>query len=194
MRLWLLGIAAGLGAAAGAGYGIYSGERIAAYSFAGAVLLPIGILLIWLNVWALRMLIPWGSHFGKTEPMLVVLLDGFIIVVAIPAYQDFLVRSKVQETLALAAPLIRAIETQFELRKEFPQGIDPARTIPLTTGEKASVVRYDAKSGIVTVVLAFSPVEGKSLVFVPKGDIASKPVWMCSSPDIRKIHLPDGCR
>jgi hypothetical protein len=56
------------------------------------------------------------------------------------------------------------------------------------------LMSVDGRIGTVRVTLAFPPVEGKSLLFVPTRNRNKTIVWRCTSEDIEAKYLPEACR
>lgn len=51
-------------------------------------------------------------------------------------------------------------------------------------------IDFDSQQGAVVVTMSKTPVEGKTLLIVPKG----KSMWKCLSREITEEYLPPGCR
>jgi type IV pilus assembly protein PilA len=93
--------------------------------------------------------------FTLIELMIVVAIIGILAAIAVPAYQDYTVRSKVSEGASLASATRTAIDVAFS--EGYPLGSMPIRsTLGIASdpnsyaGKYVSAVAYDVQ-GIITV-------------------------------------------
>lgn len=59
--------------------------------------------------------------FTLIELMIVVAIIGVLSTLAVPTYQDFVVRAQISEGLKLAEPIQRAVETYYQTQQHFPE-------------------------------------------------------------------------
>ena len=129
--------------------------------------------------------------FTLIELMIVVAIIGILAAIAIPAYQDYIVRAKVTEGLSLASALKTAVAENASNGKNFDSGVVAfvpttkvtALAIAPATGE--ITITYAANAGNGTLVL--SPRDGgvagaalagtATLSTVPTNAIS----WNCNS-------------
>ena len=127
--------------------------------------------------------------FTLIELMIVVAIIGILAAIAIPAYQDYLVRSKVTEGLTLAAAAKTSVSENAANGSAFAQGW----TAPGATANVASVgitpatgvitITYTATAGNGTLIL--TPVDGSAVAGTALG-VGVPPVngsitWLCKS-------------
>ena len=117
---------------------------------------------------------------------------GIIAAVALPAYSDYTVRARVAAAVLVGHQATRAVEDFYLRNNALPRDLKEAG-MPDPVSREARSVSVDPRSGVVQVVLPFSPLEGKSILFVPKRD-DSGIVWTCSSDDVKPRYLPAPCR
>ena len=59
---------------------------------------------------------------------------------------------------------------------------------------EAKTLRYDRKSGALTVLLKGGPVEGKAVVLTPAPTGYGALFWSCRTVDVPERYLPASCR
>ena len=122
--------------------------------------------------------------------------------IAIPAYQDYLVRAQVNEGLVLAEGAKTALARYRARQHRWPRdngqaGLAPAASIG---GKYVDRVEAGADGSIVVHFSALPPqhanalIAGKTLVLEPAAPAGSQPQWRCHSDDIPAKYLPASCR
>jgi Tfp pilus assembly major pilin PilA len=143
----------------------------------------------------------------------VIMMMGMMAAIAIPAYQDYTIRSQVTEGLNAAAAYKAAVAEAYaggnefgaitteSLRLESPQNLLYVDSLEVISG--AIEIKYGNRAN--------ARISGKSLVIVPGSDANHDVVWMCGrqSPphgvqpaiadaaqytSIENKYLPSGCR
>lgn len=88
--------------------------------------------------------------FTLIELMIVVAIVGILAAIAIPAYQDYLIRSKVSEALAAAGACKTSVTEFYQSQNALPVDIDEAGCSSVTTAYVASLAVED---GVISVTL-----------------------------------------
>jgi hypothetical protein len=102
-------------------------------------------------------------------------------------------RAKIAEAAKTGRQASEAVGIYARKRGRFPNQIEEAFIRPAAL-QDIKLLSVDSKTGRVKVDLAFKPVEGKSLVFVPTRNKDRSYTWRCTSQDIDPKLLPEGCR
>jgi len=171
------------GAALGAVYSDAGGLDMALMAAAVALLFVFAALLVRVGIWTLvKYEYPGRWFYNTRESVLIIAVFVLLLAAAIPAWLDYRVRKSVEASVADAAPARRLIENYFAGNRSFPGSID------------AKTLRYDRKSGALTVLLHDGPVEGKSVVLTPAPTGFGALSWTCRTVDVPERYLPAACR
>lgn len=110
--------------------------------------------------------------FTLIELMIVVAIIGILAAVALPAYQDYIVRAKVTEGLSLASAAKLAVTENASNGAAFTSGW----ATPVATGSVSSIA-VDATNGQITVAYtpAISPAGSNTIIMEPLAESAATP-------------------
>jgi len=139
--------------------------------------------------------------FTLIELMIVVAIIGILAAIAIPAYQDYTIRSQVSEGLSLADGAKTAIAEYYTNKGSFPSanasaGLADAASIK---GNYVDSVNVGTTPGVITVTYgnnANSNIKNKTLQLSANatgGSIA----WICKAGGTDPVpakYLPSSCR
>jgi uncharacterized RDD family membrane protein YckC/Tfp pilus assembly protein PilE len=121
---------------------------------------------------------------------------GILAAVAIPAYQDYVVKSKMFKAEATGRMATQAVENYAAQTGKIPASL--AETgVNLPAMREVDDVTVNPQDGEVQVVFAAgmgSRIAGKALVFDATRGADGKIVWTCSGPGIAANMLPPDCR
>jgi type IV pilus assembly protein PilA len=149
--------------------------------------------------------------FTLIELMIVVAIIGILAAVAIPAYQDYTVRSKVAEGLALAGGVKTTIsETRMSMGRflgvsgdhaNASYGLPPAQSINGQYVHQITANMDDTYPGLIVIHFTGDPaITGKELVLIPTVNGGGLR-WSCGLPEgmtepshIEDKYLPASCR
>ena len=134
--------------------------------------------------------------FTLIELMIVVAIIGILAAMAIPAYQDYVTRTKVAEGLAIASPAKTSVAETFQSTGTYPTtnvlaGLPAPTSI---TGKYVKSIGVGA-NGVITITYNFDPLNDKTVILTPDASPAGKGAiaWTCSSA-IDTKYLPAACR
>ncbi len=135
--------------------------------------------------------------FTLIELMIVVAIIGILAAVALPAYQDYLVRSKVTEGLGMAAACKTSVTEYYASR---------ANTLPATldaAGCSTALTQYvqsmDVAAGVITVAfnaLGGSLLAGQTIIYTPTPNPTNAAIldWSCTTGNVESKYRPAVCR
>ena len=132
--------------------------------------------------------------FTLIELMIVVAIIGILAAIAIPAYQDYTVRSQVTEGMNLASPVETGIAEYFANTGSFPTALSSVGISSSPTGKYVSAVGITSGAIVVTYGLqANSNVNNKNLTLTPYTDANNDVVWVCGAHTVPTgASLPTG--
>jgi type IV pilus assembly protein PilA len=132
--------------------------------------------------------------FTLIELMIVVAIIGILAAIALPAYQDYVVRSRVSEAMVFADAAKTTVAENAANAKAFDSGW----TAPAATDNLASVV-IDAGDGRITVTTN-ARAGGGSVIFAPQPALvagvlpADRIDWTCTGGTLDPKYRPAKCR
>ncbi|MDF3031901.1 MAG: hypothetical protein K0R03_2459 [Moraxellaceae bacterium] len=141
-------------------------------------------------------------HKGFTliELMIVVAIIGILAAVAIPAYQDYTVRTKVAEGLTLASGVKASItETRLSMGRwlggsNASYGLPNDASISGNNVARVHVV-FGPWGHIAIYYTGNAALNGQRLYLYPSWSGGEGSItWVCGSPDLPDKYLPANCR
>ena len=133
--------------------------------------------------------------FTLIELMIVVAIIGILAAVAIPAYQDYIVRARVTEGLSLSTAGKTAISEYFSSQGTLPTNNTQAglATSEDISGNSVDNVNIDA-NGAIVITFSTPAIDGSQLELRPSTG-AGKIVWDCmAGGNLEAKYRPSSCR
>ena len=132
--------------------------------------------------------------FTLIELMIVVAIIGILAAIAIPAYQDYIKRSKVTELAGAASACKVSVAEYFQSQGALPTDITQAGC---SSPDSKYVSGLGVASGTITVSARSigTGVDGSTFVLVPTPNTSTGATdWRCTDSTIEDKYLPANCR
>lgn len=132
--------------------------------------------------------------FTLIELMIVVAIIGILAAVAIPAYQDYVIRARVAEGLAMASSAKLAVSETTIANNALPATqAATGWTSPAATANVQSIV-IAANTGVITVTYT-ATAGGVVLTLTPTLQANGEVTWVCAvSAAANNKYVPANCR
>lgn len=111
--------------------------------------------------------------------------------IAFPAYQDYRVRTKVNDAVKSVRGATAGVAAYMARHKRPPRSLEEARAVPSSPHLREALI---TREGAIVLTLAVEKLEGKRIVFVPTDGATDRITWTCTSEDIAPRYLPRQCR
>lgn len=136
--------------------------------------------------------------FTLIELMIVVAIIGILAAIAIPAYQDYVIRSKVSEGLYLSAPVKQAIAEAFITKGTLLAGGNPSYNLPAATSMRGEYTsQIDAAGGFITITYATIGGTASNTILTLRPVTSFGAIsWFCggTGTTLPPKYLPSTCR
>ena len=136
--------------------------------------------------------------FTLIELMIVVAIIGILAAIAIPAYQDYTIRSQVSEGLSLGDGAKTAVAEYFTNWGGFPANNATAGLAGAASITGKYVTQVAVANGLITATYgndAHANIAGDTLQLSPIAAANAGSVeWRCKSATIEPKYLPSACR
>ena len=131
--------------------------------------------------------------FTLIELMIVVAIIGILAAIALPAYQDYTVRSRVSE-LAIMASGFKATVGENIANKGGVVDADACNGVTNITVATKNTASSTCNSGVLVVTGTANEAKGVALTYTPVVQGDGKIAWTCTSAAGNHKYVPAECR
>lgn len=141
--------------------------------------------------------------FTLIELMIVIAIIGILAAIAIPAYEDYTIRTKVSEGLDIAQTAKLAVSETYNATGGYPSK-DPANAsygLPSATelrGTYVSSIAAAPLTGVISIeykAIATGKVNsGDTVLLTPDNSLNGSLQWNCNGNDVPARYVPANCR
>jgi len=135
--------------------------------------------------------------FTLIELMIVVAIIGILAMIAIPAYQNYLIRTQVAEGLALSDTVKVAVAAYYNQKGAYPANNSDATLGPPTNYTGAYVNSISVTGAVISIQYgnnANAQISGQTVIITAQSNPGSMD-WECASGGtISETYLPSSCR
>ena len=134
-----------------------------------------------------------NKGFTIIELMIAVAIIGVLAAIAIPAYQNYIIRAKVSESLTFASQAKSAVAEYYQSQGTLPADSPTAGLATSITGTNVSQVTVAAGVITVTASIAGVPTASSNIIFTPTVS-SSGVTWVCNGGNLDNQYRPSNCK
>jgi len=146
--------------------------------------------------WFFALFIPrMGVGGGASALLVFIALIGIMAAIAIPAYNDYMVKAKLMQAVSIGHDATLAVENHYYKFQSPPESMEQTGFVqPNSEIGRHTRVEVNPDNAIVTLTVDIPNLSGETLTFKPSLDKENRVHWKCSSVDIKTSVLPADCR
>jgi uncharacterized RDD family membrane protein YckC/type II secretory pathway pseudopilin PulG len=118
---------------------------------------------------------------------------GIVAAISIPAYQDYVTRAKMSESVATGTAAKLSVQEYFAANRKLPATLEETGfTLALTQNVESVRATFTGPEVVIRVHPRLPQAKGGALLF--KAPAAQPTTWTCSADGIPNKYLPANCR
>ena len=138
-----------------------------------------------------------NKGFTIIELMIAVAIIGVLTAIAIPAYQNYIIRAKVSEALTFASQAKTAVAEYYQSQGTFPSSNVSAGLATTPSGTNVSDMQVTGQ-GVITVTTSIAgvPTTANQIIFTPTPS-SSGVTWVCNASGGNTLdnqYRPSNCK
>ncbi|TXJ00042.1 MAG: pilin [Neisseriales bacterium] len=137
-----------------------------------------------------------NKGFTIIELMIAVAIIGVLAAIAIPAYQNYIIRAKVSEALTFASQAKTAVSEYYQSQGTLPADNPAAGLATSISGTNVSAVTVNAGAITVSTSIAGVPSTANQIIFSPSVG-PSGITWVCTQgggSTLNNQYRPSNCK
>ncbi len=123
-----------------------------------------------------------------------IFMIGILAAIAIPAYQDYVTRSKLAQALIIGNQAEAAVTQYYQQQEKLPATLEEAGFNSNLPHSVEKIALDESADGTVAITMADGPVKGQKIYLVPSLEADKSLSWKCMSTEIKDHFLPKVCR
>lgn len=131
--------------------------------------------------------------FTLIEILIILSILGVLTVVAIPAYQDYIIKARVTEGVQFATVAKIAISESIIENKILPK--NQGATYYVSPSATENVANISIEDGTANIIITYTAVAGGgTIIFTPTIENDGGISWACNGGSVEAKHRPTICR
>lgn len=133
--------------------------------------------------------VPFAGRLGGGFGLLImVYIVGMTAAIAIPAYQDYVIKAKVAQAVSETAAFRDALGSYYLQNETIPDSLEAAGVPAVLPDGTRLTLEQDGMLLVATMAKG-------TLIFVPSQDASGRITWVCQNGQgLKPTHLPASCR
>ncbi len=135
-----------------------------------------------------------GGIIAVVFLVLLIPVGGILAAIAIPAYQDYTIRTKVSQAIAEASSIQLAVTAHAEETGYWPNTLQQTGIEQQLINNQNYQVQLAAEGAFQIIFKQPERIIDNRLNFIPHLQPSGEYQWQCSSRDLKNVYLPTSCR